>query len=208
MGEVKQQDPAIDYALGTGLMLLGSVLAGSLMAFLLSGMVGKTYVTFLMPLLAGWAIGAVVGLIARGFRVRDTGPVVATALLGAMVAYGAFHLITYTDIISQLATAIPPDVAAETPNVSAEQLVHQQFEIATAKEGFWAYLAYTSTEAGSALSPLGLLAKGGIAYSTALIVLIAEAFICLGSAVAMALFRARRRPKRKRAATPERVEAA
>jgi hypothetical protein len=198
VGQVETRDPGVDYAIGSGLMLLAAVLSGALMAFLLSSMVGRTYVTFLMPFLAGWAIGAVVGLVARGFHVRSAAPVVATALLGAFVAYGAFHLIVYTDVLDQAARTVAVGLDGSAPEEGASAaFVQQQFEIATARDGFWAYLDYTATTNDGVMSPLGILAKGGIEYSTALFFLVGEAVICMGASVGMALFRARQ-PKKAR----------
>ncbi len=178
----------VRYALGAGLMLLVGVLTGIALAFMLSRTLGGTYIALLMPLLAGWIVGIAVGVVGRRFEVTDRLPVVLTALLGAAIAYLGYHLIAYTSILQMLIDGLvgPIERAASEPAAA----VYRWLEEETEREGLMAYVAFFSDPLGAPISPLGVVARGGLEVPVTLTLFAVDLVGALGAAVYSALRRA------------------
>ena len=179
--------PEVRYALGGGLMLLAGVFVAMAMAFLMSRTVGGVYVTFVMPALVGWVIGGAMGWVAGRFGVRDRLPIVMTAVLAGLVAYGGYQALAYTQVLDFLAqnslTMVERAAADPQAQVLAklEQLTHEQ--------GVVAYLAFVSSATGADLSPLGLLGRSGLGLGATFALMLLEAAILIATALLSALRR-------------------
>lgn len=184
--------PEIRYALGGGLMLLAGVFAAMAMAFVMSRTVGGMYVTFLMPALVGWVIGGAMGWVAKRFGVHDRLPIVMTAVLAGLIAYGGYHALAYTqalDFIAQNSLSMVERAAADP-----QAQVLAQLEQITHEQGIVAYLAFVSTPGGAQLSPIGLLGRSGLGLGATFALMLLETALIIGATLLSTLRRVGRPP--------------
>ncbi|TNF32413.1 MAG: hypothetical protein EP329_10315 [Deltaproteobacteria bacterium] len=190
MGEVTPPRPdaaEVRYALGGGLMLLGAVFAAMAMAFVMSRTIGGTYVTFLMPALVGWVIGGAMGWIAHRFGVRDRLPIILTAVLAGLLAYGGYHVLAYAQALDFLSENLLSMVERAAADPQAQVLA--RLEALTHEQGVVAYLAFVSDPMGAQLSPIGLLGHSGLGLGTTFALMLLEAALVVTAALVSAFRR-------------------
>jgi hypothetical protein len=179
---------ATRYATGAGLMLLAGVVSGLLLALVISGFHMRFYIPLLMPAIIGWGVGSAVAFVRTKSRVPDALPALAAAVLGALIAYGGYHIIVYGRLLGFLAENMTSlvDRAAGDPRAAVQQF----FEEKTGQTGIWAYLQFVSEGRGAKLSPLGFLGAAelgtavtviGVALETCIAVVGAIAFVAIRS---------------------------
>ena len=168
-------------------MLLVAVLGGLLLAFVLRGFQNVSYVPVLMPLFAGYVLGTGVARVRVRFVVPPRGPAIASAVLGAVVAYGAYHLLVYTHVMDFLTTQLPTfeDRLASDPAIE----VQRWLETHTGEAGFSAYFAFVGQPENAAASPLGMLARVGLGAGGIIAATIAELALVCGFAGTVAVWR-------------------
>lgn len=178
---------ATHYATGAALMLLAGVVSGLILAFVISGFHMGLYVPLLMPAIIAWGVGSAVAFARTRSRVADPLPAIAAALLGALIAYGGYHVIVYGRVLSFLAANMTSlvDRAAGDPRAAVQQF----FEETTGKSGLWAYLQFVSEGRGAKLSPLGLLGAAQLGTAATVIGIAVETCVAVAGAVAFVAIR-------------------
>lgn len=171
----------IRYALGSALMLLAGVAAAIACAFLLRMTYRGTYITFVMPAFAGWLVGAAVGSVGRRFAPTERTPAILAAVLGALIAFVGYQVLAYLDAVQFLVAklATPVDHLAAHPMDAVLAMLERE----TGRDGYFAYLGFVASEHGAALSPLGLLAKGGLGFGVTVALIVGEGALCVGASV-------------------------
>lgn len=174
---------------GNALMLLLAVLGGLLLAAVLRGFQNVLYLPIVMPLFAGWVLGTAIARVRVRFVVPARGPAIAAALLGAAVAYGAYHLMVYAHVMDFLVAELATfeDRLASDPALE----VQRWLELETGETGFSAYLAFVGRPENAAASPLGALSRLGLSAGAAAIAVAIEAGLVVTAAVGLALLRSR-----------------
>ena len=187
---------SIRYALAGAFMLLAAVASGILCAWLLSRLVGNSYVTFLMPTAAGCLIGLTIGGVARLTGARDGAArpvdrlaIVAAVLLAVGIGYVGHHVISYFGGVELLASYLPnsADRLASEPAVEVVNFLESR----TGEQGYMAYLTFTARDGLAGLSPIGLLAQGRLGSATILMIAALELALFAFMGIVTALRRAR-----------------
>jgi hypothetical protein len=188
---VAAADPATSWALGASLALLAAALTGLLLGWL-SGVRGVhgVYITFAMPVLIGSLIGWAAAMPARRLRFTERRPLVAAAVLGAVLCALAHHAFAFLSFSEAFARANPSDVMVDSLSdpVAAAILF---FERATGETGYFAYLAFTGTMPAAEWSPVGLLGRLELGVGGTLAAAGAELALLIASATLSALLRTR-----------------
>lgn len=142
---------------GVALMLLTGVLVGLVSSFVLRTFHGGVYVPILMPGLVGWGLGVILARIHLRFGVAPRWPGLATAAFSVVLAYACYHLLVYLRITGFLADHMSGVIERAASDPLAEMQLW--FESETGEEGWFAFLAFTSTGDNAGLSPLGLYGR-------------------------------------------------
>ena len=169
------------YALGSALMLLAGVAAAIALAFLLRMTYRGTYITFVMPAFAGWLVGAAVGAVGQRFAPTERTPAILAAALAGLIAFVGYEVLAYLDAVQFLVAklAAPADHMAANPMDAVLAMLERE----TGHDGYLAYLGFVGSDHGAALSPLGLLAKGGLGFGLTVALVAVEGVLCVGGAV-------------------------
>ncbi len=184
---IPRSDPAPANPLAAGLMVLSAICLGLLVALAVRGFQGLVYVPLVMPAFMGWAIGLTLAQVRIRLDVSASRPVIGAAIIGALVAYGAYHLLVYVRVMDFMVANLTTfaDRAASNPY----REVQAMFEAQTGQHGFLAYLAFTGRPENARLFVMGLLAHlapGAVGGSVAVAL---EAVIAAAAAVRVALGR-------------------
>ncbi len=193
-------DPSTSWALGASLALLAAALTGLLLGWL-SGVRGVhgVYITFAMPILIGSVIGLSAALPARKLRFGEPQPLVAAALLGAIICTLAHHAFAFLSFAEAFARANAADVMPDgIGDPVGAALVY--FERATGETGWFAYLAFTAKMPAAQWSPIGLLGHLELGVGGTLAAAAGELALLIGASVASVLLRTR--ALRRELATP------
>ena len=173
--------------MGAGLMLLSAVIVGLLAALAVRGFQGLVYVPVVMPAFMGWAIGLTIAQLRIKFEVGPRVPVMVAALMGALIAYGAYHLLVHVRVMDFMVANLTTfaDRVASNPYVEVQAM----FEAGTGERGFLAYLAFTGRPENARLFSMGLLAHLSPGAMGALAAVGLEAVVASVVAVRVALLR-------------------
>lgn len=181
-------DPTTRMALGNGLVLMASVFGGFALAYALSFTLGGIYVPFAMPVVVGFLLGAIGGVVGRRFDGLDRRAMILAGVLGAAIAYVGYHALAYLRVIdvcaAQWAAHLPPGVPAADATLAL-------IEESTGREGFAAYLAFVSEGSGAALSPLGMLGRSEPGLGVTIAAAIGELLLAMVSAAYAMVWRTR-----------------
>ncbi len=190
-GTPSGDDATTRWALGASLALLAAALVGLLLGWLAgTRSIGGLYVTFLMPILLGSLIGGAAAFPARRLGFGHKRPLVAAALLGALIAFLAQHVFAFLRFAELLAQQNTSDVLVnDIADPVAAGLMH--LERATGEEGWFAYLAFTSRPEVAQASPVGLLARVGLGQTGTLVVASVEFLLLSATAAISVLWRTR-----------------
>jgi hypothetical protein len=184
-------DPATSWALGASLALLAAALTGLLLGWL-SGVRGVhgVYITFAMPVLIGSLIGMAAAIPARRLRFGERRPLVAAALLGAIICALGHHAFAFLSFAEAFARANAGDVMPDgVGDAVGAALVY--FERATGETGWFAYLAFTAKLPAAQWSPVGLLGQLELGVGGTLATAAGELALLIGASVASVLLRTR-----------------
>lgn len=176
-------DPTTDWALGASLPLVGACLSGIALGWLAgTRSVGGLYITFLMPLLIGSLIGWATAFPARKMNFGHTRPLVAAALLGALVCFVGQQVFAFLNFAELLATQNAEGILANNLGDPIDAaLIH--IENATGETGYFAYLAFTAKMPAALASPVGLIGRLELGVGGTIAVGVIE-FVLLGAAAA------------------------
>lgn len=150
-------------ALGAGTGLLATFVAAIAFAFVLSRLVGGTYVTFAMPIFAGTLIAALASIGPKRFGFGDRRTLVMMMVGGALVCWLGQHMLAYLRVIDIVAAQpfLIPSGATQVAltGVDPAEIALRSLERATGESGFFAYLSFVSHSDGALLSPIGFLGR-------------------------------------------------
>jgi hypothetical protein len=165
---------------GAAMMLLGAGLVGVALALLLREF-HMVWVPLLSPLIIGWAVGSSVAFIQRRFQVRAALPAMVTAVLGATIAYGGYHVLVYDRILSFIAENLPSvlEAAIADPRMQVDAWLEER----TGHTGVLAYLSFVSDGTGAGVSPLGLLGRAEPGMAVTTLALAFDGLVAVGSAL-------------------------
>jgi hypothetical protein len=171
--------------IGAGLGMLATFTAAMFFAFFLPRL--AFYVTFLMPVLAGFLLSAVGAIGPRRFGFSNPRALVMFMVVGSLIAWAGHHVFAYLRMVDFLASQADVGANAADPTAAALAWIAES----TGETGFWGYLSFVSTGPAAAYSPVGLLGKSELgAWGTA-IVAIVELVLMAGTASWTILFRTR-----------------
>lgn len=170
---------------GAALALLATFAAAMFFAFFLPRL--AFYVTFLMPVLAGFLLSAVGAIGPRRFGFGNPKALVMIMVGGSLVAWAGHHVFAYLRMVDFLASQADVAGSAADPTAAALAWIAES----TGESGFWGYLSFVSKGPAAVYSPVGLLGKTELgAWGTA-IVAIVELVLMAGTASWTILFRTR-----------------
>lgn len=147
------EEHATGRAVGAALGLLGAFLGAMAFAFVLSRLVGGTYVTFAMPVFAGTLMAALASYGPRRFGFGARRALVSMMVAGALICWTGHHLLAYLRVLDLVAAQ------QGLAGADAAQAALSLLEGLTDETGFGAYLAFVSSGVGVSLSPLGMIAR-------------------------------------------------
>ncbi|MDP6946396.1 MAG: hypothetical protein QF464_19765, partial [Myxococcota bacterium] len=87
---------------GGAMLLLASVLAGVLLAYVGRGFHGVIYVPLVTPCVLAWALGMVLARVCVRYHVTDAAACVAAAAFASMIAYGGYHVLVYDRVVDYM----------------------------------------------------------------------------------------------------------
>ncbi len=159
----RPRESATTRALGAGTGLLATFIAAIAFAFVLSRLVGGTYVTFAMPIFAGTLIAALASIGPKRFGFGDRQTLVMMMVGGALVCWLGQHMLAYLRVIDIVAAQpfLLPSGATQVTLAGGDpaEIALQSLERATGEAGFFAYLSFVSHSDGALLSPIGFLGR-------------------------------------------------
>jgi hypothetical protein len=197
--QTSNPDPATRWALGASLALLAATLVGLLLGWLAgTRSVGGLYITFVMPLLLGSLIGGAAAFPARRVGFGEARPLIAAAILGALVAFVGQHVFAFLNFMELLASQNTNDVLVNAvADPIAAGLMH--LERATGESGYFAYLAFTAKMPMAHASPIGMLGRLELGVGGTIAVAAVELVLLAGTAAFSVMWRTRSlRPQRSK----------
>lgn len=184
-------------------MAIAAVLLGLLMAWVMSRLLGRAYLTLILPIGNGWLIGTFIGLIGARYRPDARLPFIAAALLGAFVMMVGYHVWAYTSILDVIVGETQSRLDQATSNVNST--IMTQLEALTGEEGLLAYLAFTLEGEATIISPIGLAARLNPPLWLALTIVVVEFVVASAVAVISALRHAPHGPAAPPAVSEHRI---
>lgn len=146
-------EPSTGRAVGAALGLLGTFIGALAFAFVLSRLVGGTYVTFAMPVFVGTLMAALASYGPRRFGFGARRPLVLMMVGGSLICWLGQHLLAYLRVLDLVAAQ------QGLSGANATEAALSLLEGLTDQTGFLAYLTFVSSGVGVALSPLGMIAR-------------------------------------------------